>query len=94
MKISSKTILNDYLEQEGFRVVEILDPEESQNKFLDIYDELNNTLPMYKNIESFYGNTAWDMAEAEYNELFGLMESFVKDEDKWWAEFWEGKNFK
>ena len=81
MKISTKTILDNCLEQEGFRVVEILDPEESHNKFLDIYDELNSTLPMYKNIDSFYGNTAWDMAEEEYNELFGLMEDFVEQKN-------------
>lgn len=62
---------------EGLRIITPHEQDEQDLHYLLILGQVESELPSYKNIETFYGSTATDIADELYEAQFGLANSII-----------------
>jgi hypothetical protein len=75
------SIDQQYLD-EGLRIITPHEEDEQELQYLLILGQVEEELPSYKNIETFYGSTAGDIAEELYEARFGLANSIINPDYK------------
>lgn len=76
-----ETNLEQYTD-EGLRIITPHEQDEQELHYLLILGQVEEELPSYKNIETFYGSTATDMADELYEAQFGLVNSIINPDYK------------